>query len=129
MTPRCRLASISALLLVCSLCSPAAAQERGLGARPPTPAEQAYIDAVYTKVRSVAPNALARARAAAEIEAARLEGKVSAASESLPTGVDNSTLAYCSAEGKCQCPWPWRRGRPAVCHGGALRSQWAEGGY
>ncbi|MCJ7822883.1 MAG: hypothetical protein MUQ26_07400, partial [Armatimonadetes bacterium] len=94
MALRCRLASISALFLVCSLCSPALAQERGLGARPPTPAEQAYIDTVYTKVRSVAPNALARARAAAETEAARLDGTVSAAIESLPTGVDNSTLTY-----------------------------------
>lgn len=109
MNPRCRLASISAFLLVCSLCSPAVAQERGLGARPPTPAEQAYIDAVYTKVRSVAPNDLARARAAAEIEAARLEGKVSAASESLPTGIDNSTLAYFplirsqGSQGSCTC--------------------------
>ena len=109
MALRCRLASISALLLVCSLCSPAVAEERGLGARPPTPAEQAYIDAVYTKVRFVAPNALARARAAAEIEAARLDGKVSVAIESLPSAVDNSTLAYFppirsqGSQGSCTC--------------------------
>jgi hypothetical protein len=109
MTSRCRAASISTLLLVCSLCSPAVALERGLGARPPTPAEQAYIDAVYSQVRSVAPNDLARARAAAEIEADRLDGAVPAATEALPTAVDNSTLTYFppirsqGSQGSCTC--------------------------
>jgi hypothetical protein len=68
--------------------------ERGLGARPPTPAEQAYIDAAYTRVSSIAPNSLSRARVQAEVDAARLRGKAVPAAPALPAAVDNSTLPY-----------------------------------
>ena len=68
--------------------------ERGLGARPPTPAEQAYVNAAYTRVSSVAPNALSRARAQTEVTAARLRGRVVPAATAMPAAVDNSTLPY-----------------------------------
>jgi len=72
----------------------AAARERGLGARPPTPAEQSYINAVYTRVSSIAPNALSRARAQTETDAARRRVEAVPAAPSLPAAVDNSTLPY-----------------------------------
>ena len=93
-----KIAFISGLLLTC-LTSLTYAQEgleqvRGLGNRPPTPAEQAYIDAVYTEVTRVAPNEFARARVQAEIQAARLRGEMGPVADGLPTAVDNSTLQY-----------------------------------
>ena len=72
----------------------AAARERGLGARPPTPAEQSYINAVYTRVSSIAPNALSRARAKTEAAAVRRRVEAVPAAPSLPAAVDNSTLPY-----------------------------------
>ena len=68
--------------------------DRGLGARPPTPAEQVYINAAYTRVSSIAPNSLSRARVQAEVDAARLRGEAAPAAPALPAAVDNSTLPY-----------------------------------
>ena len=68
--------------------------DRGLGARPPTPAEQAYVDAAYTRVTSIAPSALSRARAEADVTAERLRGQVVPAATAMPAAVDNSTLPY-----------------------------------
>jgi len=68
--------------------------DRGLGARPPTPAEQAYIDAAYTRISSLAPNSLSRARVQSEVDAARLRGEALPAAPALPAAVDNSTLPY-----------------------------------
>lgn len=74
--------------------------ERGLGVRPPTPEEQAYLDQVTTQVRFVAPNRLARVRAL-------IEGAV--ALDALPAAVDNSTLQYFppirsqGGQGSCTC--------------------------
>ncbi len=96
------------LLLVCVVSS-SLAQGRGLGHRPPTPEEQAYIDAVYTRVTHIAPNDLARARAQAEAKAARLHRGTPPASASLPAAVDNSTLQYFppignqGGQGSCTC--------------------------
>ncbi len=75
-------------------------RERGLGVRPPTPEEQAYLDRVTTQVRFVAPNRLARVRAL-------IEGAV--ALDALPAAVDNSTLQYFppirsqGGQGSCTC--------------------------
>ena len=68
--------------------------DRGLGARPPTPAEQVYINAAYTRVSSIAPNSLSRARVQSELDAARLRGEAAPAAPALPAAVDNSTLPY-----------------------------------
>jgi hypothetical protein len=67
------------------------ALERGLGHRPATPEEQAYVDAVYTEVTRVEANDLARARLQAEGGPALLRAEGPAA---LPTSVDNSLLQY-----------------------------------
>jgi C1A family cysteine protease len=93
-----RAACCALLLLVTSLSlSPAIAEVvpgRGLGARPPTPAEQAYIDAVYTQTTDVAPNRLARAREDLERRAAVQRGELLPTADGLPSAVDNSTLQY-----------------------------------
>ena len=67
---------------------------RGLGDRPPTAAEQAYIDRTYTDVTAVEPNDIARARVAAESGAALARGDRALEPDGLPTAVDNSTLQY-----------------------------------
>ncbi|MCK4298493.1 MAG: hypothetical protein KAX80_03105, partial [Planctomycetes bacterium] len=86
----------AALLLALSLAlsSTAYAQELVLGNRPPTPEEQAYIDAKYTETSSVAPNRLAWDRERAEIAAARARGDTVPRADGLPALVDNSTLQY-----------------------------------
>jgi C1A family cysteine protease len=76
------------------VCPHALAQDRGLGARPPTPTEQAYINAVYSQVSSVAANDLARARVRAEAAAAGISAQSLVGAEALPSVVDNSTLPY-----------------------------------
>ena len=63
----------------------------GLGDRPPTPEEEAYVNANVVEVDEVRPNALAIARAMAERAAA---GGSGAPSDGLPLSVDNSTLIY-----------------------------------
>lgn len=83
-----------------------AAEERGLGARPPTPEEQAYIDRAYTEVHRVLPNALSRERARAE---ALATGRQPLAAADRPTAADNSTLPFFppvrsqGAQGSCTC--------------------------
>ena len=74
-------------------CTVAQAEGRGLGARAPTLAEQAYIDAVYQEVRSIEPNALSRERARQDAEA---EERTPAASvvAARAIAVDNSTLQW-----------------------------------
>jgi C1A family cysteine protease len=69
-----------------------AAWAHGLGARRGTPEEQAYVRAVYTEVRAVQPNELARARAAEEQRS--LSGAQSLATATRPSAVDNSTSAW-----------------------------------
>jgi C1A family cysteine protease len=81
----------AAALLFSSL---AFAQDRGLGARPPTPKEQAYIDAAYTQILQVAPNDLARARARAEARARGPAAESLTGFAGLATAIDNSTLPY-----------------------------------
>ena len=108
-----RIAFIAGLLLV-GFASVAFAQEgleqpRGLGDRPPTPAEQAYIEAVYTEISYVEPNDFARARVSAEIEASLARGEMAPTLDGLPSVVDNSTLQYFppirsqGGQGSCTC--------------------------
>jgi beta propeller repeat protein len=84
-------------------------EPRGLGVRPPTAKEQAYVDAVYSQVSFVQPNDLARQRAWAEIAAALESGAPVPTSYTLPTAVDNSNLQYFppirsqGGQGSCTC--------------------------
>jgi parallel beta-helix repeat protein len=70
------------------------AEEFGMGHRPPTPEEQAYIDAVYTEVFTVEPNELSRRRSRAEWEPARRAGTQAPLAAERPSAVDNSILPY-----------------------------------
>jgi C1A family cysteine protease len=72
--------------------SGASAWGHGLGARRGTPEEQAAVSALYTEVRAVAPNEMARARADEERRAAL--GPQSLATATRPAAVDNSTSAW-----------------------------------
>jgi len=104
---------LTAWLVLCVLVSVAAgsamAAKRGLGHRPPTPAEQAHIDAVYTGVTQVPANDLARARVKAEAETAGATGRQPSRSPALPSAVDNSILQYFPPignqgnQGSCTC--------------------------
>jgi len=104
---------LTAWLVLCVLVSVAAgsamAAKRGLGHRPPTPAEQAHIDAVYTRVTQVPANDLARARVKAEAETAGAAGRQPSRSPALPSAVDNSILQYFppignqGGQGSCTC--------------------------
>ena len=62
---------------------------RGLGDRPPTAAEQAYIDATYSQVNAVAPNSLSRARAQREAKARGASAMI-VMEAVIPAAVDNS---------------------------------------
>ncbi len=66
---------------------------RGLGARPPTPEEQASIGEVYEETRDVRPNPLSRERARWEAEALGVPGAASVLADR-PTAVDNSVLPW-----------------------------------
>jgi len=93
---------VTGMLLAVVICSvggaagaaTAVAMERGLGERPPTPQEKAYIDSVYTRVTRVAPNDLARTRVLAEQQARGLRPRLPSAAAALPSAVDNSILQY-----------------------------------
>jgi C1A family cysteine protease len=86
--------------------STAWAQPRGLGHRPPTPEEQAYLEAHVVEVTEVAPSALSVARAFTE---ALSGGGSLNALETTPSAVDNSTLTYFppirsqGSQGSCTC--------------------------
>jgi len=70
------------------------AEHRVGGMRPPTPAEQAYVDSVATRVVHIAPNALSQHRAGAEQEAAKASGAKARLPRTRPAAADNSTLPY-----------------------------------
>jgi len=78
-----------------------AAQGPGLGARPATPRERAYVEARRVDIDTVAPNALARARAADE--ATQSPGAMSPSLATRPAAVDNSTLAWFPPIGNQGC--------------------------
>jgi hypothetical protein len=65
----------------------------GLGARRPTPAEQAYIDEVYKEAETVEPTALSRERARRETDAPGLRERASVLGDR-PAAVDNSALPW-----------------------------------
>lgn len=69
-----------------------AAWAHGLGARRGTPEEQAAVSVLYTEVRAVEPNEMARARAAEEQSS--LPGAQSLVTATRPAAVDNSTSAW-----------------------------------
>jgi len=69
-----------------------AAWAHGLGARPGTPEEQAYVRAVYTEVRAVQANELARARV--EEERRRSSSAQMTLTATRPSAVDNSVLPW-----------------------------------
>ncbi len=88
---RCRamLAALAAWMLVSS---GVAAWAHGLGARPGTPEERAYVARVYFQVQDVSPDAVARARVESE---GRFTSRAGAALPAdWPTAVDNSTLPW-----------------------------------
>jgi hypothetical protein len=85
------LLALACWTLVVSLAA-GAAQRRGLGARPPTSEEQAYVEARRVDVQVVAPNALALARVREEAARAGAETALPAASR--PAAVDNSMLSW-----------------------------------
>ena len=92
-SPRAMALAVALLtLLVTGTALPA--EERGLGARPPTPEEAAYVSARMAEVRQVAPNALARSRVLAEAQALGRSPEWVQTKDGLPTAVDNSTLQY-----------------------------------
>ena len=66
---------------------------RGLGARPPTPEEQAYVEARRVDIRSVEPNALSLQRV--EVERQRTGPAASASAVATrPAAVDNTALPW-----------------------------------
>jgi len=83
-----------ALLVLLALSSALWAEERGLGARPPTPEEAAYVSARVTEMHSVSPNALAQERVSAEAQRRGRSRDWVSARNGLPTEADNSTLQY-----------------------------------
>jgi len=85
---------LAVLLMTLGLSSALWAEERGLGARPPTPEEAAYVNARMTEVREVAPNALAQARVLAEAQRRGRSREWVTVRNGLPTVADNSPLQY-----------------------------------
>jgi len=85
---------------------PTQAQPYGLGDRPPTPREQAYLDEHLVEVRTVRPNALSTARAISHTVPA---GSSLDAAAAVSSAVDNSTLMYFppirsqGGQGSCTC--------------------------
>jgi C1A family cysteine protease len=100
-----RIGRLAAGLLVALAASPAWSQPHGLGHRPPTPEERAYLDARVVEVATVAPSALSQARAISDA----LESGGSLMELAAPAAVDNSTLPYLppirsqGTQGSCTC--------------------------
>jgi hypothetical protein len=109
-----RFAAVWSIFLVVGILvtrAPVWAQDegRGLGARPPTPREAAYVNAISIPVARVDPNGLSRQRARVEIAAAAAQGRLLPVNATAPLLADNSTLTYFppirsqGSQGSCTC--------------------------